>query len=155
MKMQDKGFTLVELLLVLGITMLIVGLSVVSLLGFKSRNAADGEARKVEAALKQAQQNSISQLENVEWMVNIGYPNSTSFTISHSVPGAELRRVNLENGMQFLGSGKIVFKKISGDVDLGVTTYAPPTLPIEIVIKDLSTNTTASVKINASSLISR
>lgn len=76
---MNKGFTLVEILIVIGISALLLSLGTMSLYGFHSSQTVDNEARRLVSVLKSAQEKSIGQDGGSAW--GVSFPGNNSYTL--------------------------------------------------------------------------
>ena len=67
MRNNGKGFTLIELMLVMGIVVLLPGFAVLSLGNYQKYQELDSVGRKIVLNLRDAQQKSITQEEGKYW----------------------------------------------------------------------------------------
>jgi len=73
-----KGFTLLEVLVVLGITAIISAIFILNIAGRSNRTQLDITTRKIAALFREAQSRSIGQSSSTSWGVH--FDNSTSTT---------------------------------------------------------------------------
>lgn len=162
MKSKTNGFTLIELLLVLAITVVLAVMGTVSFWGLKSQNAVQSEARKIEIILKNAQQNSISQVNYGEWGVKFKDENGSTqdwFELFFYVDSNynSVKKVNLESGQELepiVSSGCVYFSKITGVPDTQTASVCGTSLP-QIKVQSKSTTQSSTITISANGLISQ
>jgi len=125
--MWKKGFTLIEVMIVIGVVAVLTTVVVMNLSGYRGSLNLKLTAREIVAALRDTQQKSISQENGLSWGVN--FLNSSSDTDSYKVFSASSttgvqKVLTLRNGIVFVdpsdGSAKeISFTKITGRPQAG------------------------------------
>lgn len=130
----QRGFTLIEVLLVMGITSILLVMGAINMLGYIGSQNLESETRSVVALLRDAQSKSMSQEEESRWGVYL-YNNPgderdyyaifqadealvASSTYS-GVPGTTLERKTMRSNIEFISpdtatSTVIIFSKVSG-----------------------------------------
>jgi|GEM_PF-1529063 len=106
-KKLNKGFTLVELLITMGIAVVLGGVAMSNYFGYQSSVTIDGAASELLGTLRDAQQRAISQDQQLAWGV---YVNSVTdgpdyyeiFSGSTRATGAVLARTTLASDLEFL-----------------------------------------------------
>ncbi len=71
-----KGFTIIELVLVIGIIAILSVVSLIGLSGRKNKTELDGATKQITALLREAQSKSVSQINGSAWGVH--FENSTA-----------------------------------------------------------------------------
>lgn len=115
------GFTIIELLLVVGITAIIAVVGFLNIYGFKSESELDLTVREIVSVLRNAQDRSMSQEDSSQWGVYFENPlsNSGFYVLYQGATTTFFSKKNLRSNIQFLnpsiGSSKDVsFNKMSG-----------------------------------------
>ena len=122
----SRAFTLYELLLVMGITMVLATIGSVNLVNFKKQQDIKVTTEEIIALLRNAQYRSIVQEGNVEWSVHFENPvndrgyydlfQGTSYN-SSTISARKLLRSGIQFSDPATGGGKdIVFTKLRGEV---------------------------------------
>jgi prepilin-type N-terminal cleavage/methylation domain-containing protein len=148
MKKQDispkkitGGFTLIEVLLVMGITSILLVMGVMSMLGYLNSQNLETEARAMIALLGDAQSKSMSQDNNSRW--GVYFKNETegtrdSYVIFQAdealvastthvgVPGVALEQKTMRSNIELVSPAEattttILFSKVSGLPDASTT----------------------------------
>lgn len=115
---MNKGFTLIEILIVVGISALLLSLGVMSLYGFHSSQTVDNEARRLVSVLKSAQEKSIGQDGDSRWGVSfVVTPGSYSYSLFREIPFLETEFHDLKPALTMtitdIGSS-VLFTKATG-----------------------------------------
>lgn len=119
---MQKGLTLIELLIVIGILVLIGTVGIVSLSGYRSRQDLDLSARRIVNALRDAQQRAITQEAESQWGIRFqGVDSGKDLFHLFSGPSftAATSTYDLPPTIEFadLGGNKtldVVFSKLTG-----------------------------------------
>jgi len=125
---HKKGFTLIEVLVVMGITIILGGVGTASYFNFQEIQQIEAAAAELAGTLKDAHQRAISQDNSSAWGVNIvNTPDSTDdyyelFYGDSRAAGTVLSRTNLANGLEFLVPANGVTKEILFAKSTGLTT---------------------------------
>lgn len=124
---RRHGFTLVELLVVIGIIAIITGFSYMSLSGFKNRRSFDLDAEKIVEGIRNAQNSSIVQEQGAAWQIVFANTITTnvSFEIRKATATSSITgKTTLSSGsFSNLSSGattSIVFEARTGKPSDGV-----------------------------------
>ncbi|KKU15188.1 MAG: type IV pilus biogenesis protein [Parcubacteria group bacterium GW2011_GWB1_45_9] len=123
-----KGFTLIELLISLGITVIVGGIGLLTIQNLRVQRTLEFESDKLVQTLREAQQNSISELESSFWGVYVNAPagdgDRYDIFYAETIGGASTthRSVTLPSHIEFSspaqGNSTIInFLKISGVPD--------------------------------------
>lgn len=114
-----KALTLVELLVVIAIMGILTAIVMVSLA--KSRRNKDVElaAREVAAAIREAQNDSLTGKNASEGCLNVNYFITTSGSPFYSIAGCNGQSYQLKSGVLFRNSRKIKFLVPHGDIESG------------------------------------
>ena len=128
------GFTLIEVMISVGIGALLIAVSTLYLAGYRSNQHIETQAGELVALLQSAQEKSASQENNARWGVLITNPSSAPATFAlyqvdeallavgepfSSVPGAIIEQLGLPDGVSFSdpasgGQTNIVFARGTG-----------------------------------------
>ena len=118
---KKAAFTLIEILVVMGIVGIIVTVSFLSLSGYRQRSALDNAAQSIAAFLRDAYQRSINQESGSEWGVRFeqvadGRDFYALFSGPVYVSAASTRYlpVSVEFSDPVSGSKDIIFEKLTG-----------------------------------------
>lgn len=119
-----KGFSLLELMLIMGILAIVSGIALLNLPGLRSRNALNFATDELVAHLRDAQQRAMSQDQSSQWGVHLaGIAGDADwyeiFYGADYISGTKYARVPLPSNLKFLepseGSSKdVIFFKITG-----------------------------------------
>ena len=123
---KTKGFTVIELVLVLGIIAILSTVTFVGLSGRKSKTELDGVAKQMVSLLREAQSRAVSQSDSTVWGARFGNSTSTApfyalFRGSSYSTSTERGHYALPSDMAYAtstiptgSSTDIVFSQISG-----------------------------------------
>jgi prepilin-type N-terminal cleavage/methylation domain-containing protein len=75
---MKKGFTLIELIVVVAIIVIVSAIGLVSLLGKRSSTDLTSTTAEAVAMLREAESRSMAQAQGVSWGVRFGNPTSTA-----------------------------------------------------------------------------
>jgi len=118
---MKQGFTLVELLITLGLIAILGTFTFISFSGYRQRQLLDETARAIVVALRDAQQRAINQQDGSDWGVH--FENSVSgrdfyAVFKGSTYVSPVTISYLSPALEFLepanGSKDVVFDKLSG-----------------------------------------
>jgi prepilin-type N-terminal cleavage/methylation domain-containing protein len=141
------GFTLLELLLVVGIIGILSTSIVLNGLGYRNRQALDLAAQQMAASIRDAQNRSVSQQDGLAWGVYFNNVSSTdSYTVfsGGSYSASENRFVtSLDSPVEFTipsagTTSSIVFAQVSG----------LPSTSTSVTITNGSASTTITISAN-------
>ncbi len=115
--MKNKGFTLIEILVVLGITIILATGGFLSLWNLKKHQALRLAAENMVAFVRDAEQRSVSQDQGLGWGVH--FENSADrdsyWRFSGSDPMAISEKITLPSGVEMdTPSDDVFFAKVSG-----------------------------------------
>jgi len=153
----QKGFTIVEIAIVLAITSILLVSTSIFLVNLRSHQTLDGDARQLVAVLKSAQQQSVGQESDAHWGVFVEQPSGdhgtyTLYTVDDTMlahydpatmPGVTAQRVTLRNGVVFTdptndGSTNIYFSRGTGlpntSTTISLATTRAPIMTLTIYI---------------------
>lgn len=142
-----SGFTLLELLLVVGIIGILSTSIVLNGLGYRNRQALDLAAQQMAASIRDAQNRSVSQQDGLAWGVYFNNVSSTdSYTVfsGGSYSASENRFVTpLDSPVEFTipsagTTSSIVFAQVSG----------LPSTSTSVTITNGSASTTITISAN-------
>jgi prepilin-type N-terminal cleavage/methylation domain-containing protein len=150
---MNKGFSLVELLMVIVIIFVFVGLTFALLFSRKSKTTLDLTTKQIVAFLREAQNRSIAQEKDANW--GVVFVNNTStpsfYGIFYSSTSTLVKKNNLPDEIKYSSSTipegsyfAITFNKITG---------APSTSTIIYLYSTPSSQITSSISINISGII--
>jgi type II secretory pathway pseudopilin PulG len=122
---KNRGFSLVEILIVLGILIILMGMAVPAFRVFQKSSDLDGQAEKIIDTLRLAQNKTVASEESAQYGVyfdNSVWPNkytlfrgsdyslrNASFDVAHNLPSQiEIHEIDLGGG------GGIYFEKLTG-----------------------------------------
>ena len=130
----SRGFTLIEVLLVMGITAVLLVMGAINMLGYIGRQNLESETRAIVALMRDAQSKAMSQEEESRWGVYL-YNNAgedrdyyaifqadealVASTSYNGIPGTTLERKTMRSNVEFTSpdsatSTIILFSKVSG-----------------------------------------
>jgi prepilin-type N-terminal cleavage/methylation domain-containing protein len=140
-----KGFTLVEILLVVGIFSVLVFASIPLVRGVMYQNDLESTSLLVVSTIRQAESNARNGLEDSEWGVRINYPLLILFKGNSYASRDASRDVNftLNSNITFTGISEIAFSKM----------HAIPSTTGNIIFSNLN-NITSTININAKGRLS-
>lgn len=118
---RKKGFTLVELLVVMGIMVMLMGISTLGLVGIRRGAELRGGARSVRSTLMLARQYAVTKRQEVQ----VGFT-ASSMTVSFSgggstnrttyfSPGIEITKMPDNNPLRFLPNGGLAVAGVFKD----------------------------------------
>lgn len=125
---MKKGFTLVELLVSLGIIAIIATISVIGLSGYRSGDVLASATKQVGALLREAQSNAMAQSQGAAWGVHLDNTTTTAafYSLFYTMSGTyassvQVNRALLPSGVCYASSSvavgsstDIIFSGISG-----------------------------------------
>jgi len=149
-----KAFTLMEVLIVIGVTAVIAGIGISSYVSQQRAKLLDNTAQEIVGYLRYAQQKSIAQEQGEQWGVHFDNPSSGSdfyalYTGTTYSSPEETRY--LSSGIEYESptagnSIDVSFNKLTG-ISATSTTQS-------ITIKSTVTNSTTTISISGQGLIS-
>ena len=153
LKIQNlgEGFTLIEVLIVIGVMALLVGLSSLSLVSFGKGSELDSARTSVVQALRESQSNSLANLGNNPWGVHFEANKVVIFqdTGSGYNPGD-----SVNNRTKVMPKGVTISWSLTGGTDyLMFDKGLGTTLNNGTVTITSTANTTATVTINKEGMI--
>ncbi|MDO8602034.1 MAG: prepilin-type N-terminal cleavage/methylation domain-containing protein [bacterium] len=130
----SRAFTLIEILLVLGITAILLVIGTISMLGYVGRQNLESEARAITALMRDAQSKSMGQYNDNRWGVylynSVGSERDFSVIFQADetlvasstyldVPGTSLERKTMRPDIEFVSPAEstttiVLFSKVSG-----------------------------------------
>jgi type II secretory pathway pseudopilin PulG len=138
MKRSISGFTLIELIITLGIFIVLSGIVIVNIAGQKSLTDITNTSAQIVATLREAQSDSMAQKNGVSWGVHFSNATNTTpfyalFTTSYS-PTTTVGYYPLPGSVAYntssLASGAtadVIFSQLSGaaSVSTSIMLYMP------------------------------
>jgi type II secretory pathway pseudopilin PulG len=148
-----KGFTLLETLIVVGVTVAIAGVGISSYVGQQRVKLLESTAREIVGYLRYAQQKSISQEQGLQWGVRFENPASGSdfyALYTGTTYSSPLEIKYLPAGITFQtpaqgNSVNVSFEKLTGVSTISTTQ--------SITIKSTVTNSTTTISISGQGVI--
>jgi len=142
---RKNAFSIIEVLLVLGIFFLIVFLSLPLVRGVFYQNDLEDASLLIVSTIRQAENNSRNGLEDSVWGVRLTYPNVVLFkgATYGSRDTAFDVGVTLSSGITMSGLSEVTFSKMLG----------LPSVTGDIIITNLN-NKTVNININAKGTLS-
>lgn len=119
-----RGFTLIELMIVIGITVILAGGSILYLGGFKTRQSLDLSAKSLVTFLRGAQSKSIAQEDGAQWGVRIDNTGSRASYHLFKTAGVPIDVVTLPAGVTFADPVVASFKDVIFQKSTGRPTAA-------------------------------
>ena len=121
LSIKHKGFSLIEIIVVLGIISILAGISVVGYTRFRSQSNLEIATGIMVQALRFAKSNSEQVNNNSNWGVYVNSEEITVFSGTNyaSRDTSKDKKVLLPSGVTVSGLSEIIFEKVSGSV--GVT----------------------------------
>ena len=135
--LKERGFSLLEILLVMGILVILSAVAVSSFINYQIVVEADEEAQRIESLLRSAQGKAITFEENSQWGVHFSNPSSSpsfyEIFAGPTYPGTIKETIYLSSRFVFTNpvvgaTQDIIFEKRSGKSTIGATiiiTIAP------------------------------
>jgi prepilin-type N-terminal cleavage/methylation domain-containing protein len=138
---SPRGFTLIEVLLVMGVTSILLVMGTINMLGYIGGQNLESEARAITALLRDAQSKAMSQEAESRWGVYL-YNNAgeqrdyyvifqadealVSSSTYTDVPGTSLERKTMRSNVEFTSPAEatstiILFTKVSGQPNASTT----------------------------------
>lgn len=117
---MSKGFTLIEILLVITILAILAGLSVPFLITFKSSQDLDNTTEEIVSVLRKVQERSIAAEKDSIWGVDFSQPQKyILFQENLTTPGIPEKEIyEYPKNIDLTTSGnKVKFSKLSGGID--------------------------------------
>ena len=118
------GFTLVELIISIGILVILAGVSFISIINYKQRQALSSASQEIVTVIRNAQDRSISQEDGNRWSIHFENPLSGSafydlFQGLNYATNTIVSRNVLPSGVQFDtpvagSSSTIIFSPVTG-----------------------------------------
>jgi prepilin-type N-terminal cleavage/methylation domain-containing protein len=143
---NQRGFTLIELMVVITITAILLGFTTINLVGSQQRASLNAIEQELLADLKQQQLKAmIGDTEGRETSDTYGiHFDSGKYTLFHgtysSTDSANFA-INLDQNFQFQSPGTdIIFSKISGEISAGSIT--------NIAIRDTTNGNVKTITVN-------
>ena len=121
----NTGFSLIEVITALAILVIMGSVAFLGLYNYRLRRGLEWDVQKISAAIREARNRSVTQLDGNQWGVHFENPTSTPdfyqvfFGASYATGTPTGNRITLNNGIVFLNpssssSEDIIFSKVSG-----------------------------------------
>jgi len=142
-KFHNGGFTLVELIISMGIIAILAVVSGISFVRYRSQQELSDEGKTIVTVLRNAQDRSIAQESGGPWGVHFVNDDTDYYELfsGSSYPGTTVSRVNLSSDAQFdnpVTSSTVFFTAVTGLPD------ASSTIKISLV-SDSTTSSTINI----------
>lgn len=146
---MHKGFTLIEVLVVIGILVVLIGVSLTAFIKNSSKSNLDKEAKIILSYINNAREQTISSSDNSEYGVYFAstsvtvfkgkvYPASTSTIYEISAPSVSIFSFSLTGN-----TDRFYFKKITGE----------PSATGTIVIRNSANNMIQTITVKPTGII--
>lgn len=145
LKKRIQGLTMYEVILVMGITAILAAVGTINFVGFKRAQDLQLTRNEIVSVLRNAQDRSITQVEETSWGVRVENPTSDRgvfelFRGATYNPANVIARHTLRSGIEFTEpapgtSDDITFTGITGEVG------SQKTIQLRIVNNPLSSST--------------
>jgi prepilin-type N-terminal cleavage/methylation domain-containing protein len=146
---MNKGFTLIETIVVISIISLLIGMSIFSLTSFKSNATLGKNVSKIKSLLEEARYESFSGKNDTTYGIKVlststisfvgsSYASNTGSTV-YALDGAVIENISLSGS-----STEIVFKKNTGGADSAGT----------FKVRMLSDNSARTIRVTSGGVIS-
>lgn len=144
----EKGFTLIELIITLGIIVLLAGVGFLGILNYKNNQSVNSTAQGIARVLRNAQNRSLSQEGGSVWGVHFENPSSANdfYDLFHGVSYATsglVSRAAFTSGVEFVlpssgSSSTVIFYSVTGLPDnpliVKISLTAAPSVSSTIII---------------------
>ena len=120
---MKRGYTLVELLVVIVIALIIAGLAITSLSNIRERNKLTDARDNVHSQLRLARNNTLASKDASQYGVYLDADEATYFKGNDYASSIETRTYNVPNGVSISGisleggGNEIVFERLTGETD--------------------------------------
>jgi prepilin-type N-terminal cleavage/methylation domain-containing protein len=146
---MHKGFTLIEALITIAIIAVLAGMSTLGIVNFGKSSDIEGGRTTVVQALRQAQSNSLADLDQKTWGVHFENNKVTIFPDS----GSGFDSAEKNNQVKLMPTGVSIAFEFGGGVDLMFDKGKASTLSPGTITLSSSANTTAEITINSEGMI--
>ncbi|MDO8686633.1 MAG: prepilin-type N-terminal cleavage/methylation domain-containing protein [Candidatus Berkelbacteria bacterium] len=146
---MKKGFTLIEALITIAIIAILAGLSSLSIVNFGKSSDIEGGRTTVVQALRQAQSNSMANLDQKTWGVHF----ESSKVIIFADTGGVFNPADTNNQVKLMPKGVNIAFDFGGGVDLLFEKGKASTLTPGTITLSSTGNTTPEVTINSEGMI--
>lgn len=149
-KQNEKGFTLVELLITIAIVVIIGAIGFINFANYRQRNNVKLTAQEIIALLRDAQNRAIAQDSGTSWGVQFNNPSSTyaEFSGGSFSPGSILSQSSLPTNLIFLVPGpgtssSVVFATLTG-APTSTSGMVSTTVPFATIVDPGNPNSVSS-----------
>ncbi len=149
---MNKAFTLLELILVIGILSILATAGFNIYYNFQLNIKVEEEGNKIQSVLRQVQQKAISGEESSQWGIRFVYPQTgdqyyDAFWGANYSTGTTTERFYLSSGVEFTNPSAsstidIIFNKRTGEV----ATSSPVIISVKTITSDIIKNITITPK---------
>jgi len=145
---KSKAFTLVELIITLGIIVVLAGVGFLGILNYKNNQSLNSTSREIVSVLRNAQNRSLSQEAGSRWGVHFENPSSSNdfydlfYGASYTISGL-VSRTTLASGVEFVlppngSSSTVIFSPVTGlpnnSLTIKIFLIAAPSVSSTIIV---------------------
>jgi len=152
---MHRAFTLIEVLIVVGVMALLVGLSSLSLVSFGKGSELESARTSVVQALRESQSNSLANLGNTSWAVHFETNFETNKVVIFQNTGSGYNPGDsVNNRTKVMPKGVAIAWNLTGGTDyLMFDKGLGTTLNNGTITITSTANTTATITINSEGMI--
>ncbi|MBU2101603.1 type II secretion system GspH family protein [Patescibacteria group bacterium] len=119
---EKKGFTLTELIIVIGVMAIIGSIGMPNYFSFRQKSIIDGEAQKLMALMRDGVGRAKSQEDGVVWAIEINNADADFYQLrSGGATGTPVGIHYLNSVVEFSGATPSVVKTLSGGPNVQIT----------------------------------